>query len=190
MKSFGKFGFLLDNGSHSEMKISGCDKCSFDDIKKYLSSPLMMKAPMAGILFQLYIAAEDAIIGVILTQVMVDKEHIITYLSQHLISAKTRYSFIEKLCLSLFYACSKLRCCLLCSACVVACQFDVIKHMLQQPILSGRIGKWAYALIEYDLACELLKSMKGQVVADFIIWHNIDQNSDESCTLLSIRPWK
>ena len=41
-----------------------------------------------------------------------------------------------------------------------------MKHMLQKPILSGRIGKWAYALIEYDLACEPLKSMKGQVVAD------------------------
>jgi hypothetical protein len=56
--------------------------------------------------------------------------------------------------------------------------------MLQQPILSGRIRKWAYALIEYDLAYESLKSMKGQVVADFIIRHNIDQNSDESCNLV------
>jgi hypothetical protein len=28
------------------------------------------------------------------------------------------------------------------------------------------------------------------VVADFIIGHSIDQNSDESCNLVSIRPWK
>jgi hypothetical protein len=33
--------------------------------------------------------------------------------------------------------------------------------MLLQPILSGRIGKWAYALDEYDLAYEPLRSMKG-----------------------------
>jgi hypothetical protein len=58
--------------------------------------------------------------------------------------------------------------------------------MLQQLILSRRIRNWAYALIEYDLAYELLKSMKGQVVADFIVGHNIDQNSDESCNLVSI----
>jgi hypothetical protein len=32
----------------------------------------------------------------------------------------------------------------------VACEYDVIKHMLLKPILSGRIGKWAYALVEYD----------------------------------------
>ena len=41
--------------------------------------------------------------------------------------------------------------------------------MLQKPILSGRIGKWAYALIQYDLACEPLKSMRGQIVADLLL---------------------
>jgi ribonuclease HI len=40
------------------------------------------------------------------------------------------------------------------------------------------------------LAYESLKSMKGQVVADFIIEHSIDQNNDESCNLVSIHPWK
>jgi hypothetical protein len=33
--------------------------------------------------------------------------------------------------------------------------------MLHNKIMSGRIGKWAYALIEYDLAYEPLKSMRG-----------------------------
>jgi hypothetical protein len=84
----------------------------------------------------------------------------------------------------------KLRHYLLSSACVVACQADVIRHMLQQPILSGRIIKRAYALIEYDLAYKPLKSIKGQVVADFIIKNSIDQNSDESYNLVSIHPWK
>jgi hypothetical protein len=150
----------------------------------------VIKAPMAGILFRLYIAAEDVIIGVVLTQVTKGREHVITYLSRRLFNAKTRYSFIEKLCLSLFYACSKLRHYLLSSTCIIACQANVIRHMLQQPILSGRIGKWVYTLIEYDLAYQLLKSMKGQVVADFNIEHGIDQNSVESCNLVSIRPWK
>jgi hypothetical protein len=58
--------------------------------------------------------------------------------------------------------------------------------MLQQPILSERIRKWAYALIEYDLAYEPLKSMNGQIVADFIVGYSIDQNNDESCNLVPI----
>jgi hypothetical protein len=114
---------------------------AFDDIKKYLSSSPVMKAPMAGIPFRLYIAAEDSVIRAVLTQVTNGKEHVITYLSRRLIDAETRYSFIKKLCLSLFYACSKLRHYLLSSTCIVACQTDVIKYMLQQPILSERIGK-------------------------------------------------
>jgi hypothetical protein len=68
-----------------------------------------MKAHMPGILFRLYIAAEDIIIGVVLTQLTEGKKHNITYLSRRLIDAEIRYSFIEKLCLTLFYVCSKLQ---------------------------------------------------------------------------------
>jgi hypothetical protein len=40
------------------------------------------------------------------------------------------------------------------------------------------------------LAYESLKSIKDQVVADFIVKHSIDQNSDESCNFVSIRSCK
>jgi hypothetical protein len=86
---------------------------------------------MTGIPFRLYIAVEDGVFEAVLTQVTEGKGHIITYLSRRFVDAETRYSFIEKSCLSLFYACSKLRHYLLTSTCVVACQADVIKHMLQ-----------------------------------------------------------
>jgi hypothetical protein len=82
---------------------------------------------MAGIPFRLYITVEDAVIGAVLMQVTEGKEHII---SRCLIDAETRYSFIEKFYLSFFYACSKLWHYLLASTCVVACQADIIKHML------------------------------------------------------------
>jgi hypothetical protein len=160
----------------------------FENIKRYLSLPPVIKAPMARTPFRLYIADKNAVNGAVLAQVTEDKEHIITYLSRRLIDTKIRYSFIKKLCLYLFYACSKLRHYLLSSTYIVTRQADVIKHMLQQPILSGRIRKWAYALIEYDLAYESLKSIKGQVVVNFIVEHSIDQSSDESYNLVSIHP--
>jgi hypothetical protein len=59
--------------------------------------------------------------------------------------------------------------------------------MLLKPILSGRIGKWAYALVEYDLAYESLRSMKGQVVADFIVDHAIEM--DHPISLIQLSPW-
>jgi hypothetical protein len=89
--------------------------------------------------------------------------------------------------LSLYDACSKYRHYILSSSCIVACQYDVIKHMLLKPILSGRIGTWAYVLVEYDLAYEPLRSMKGQVVADFIIDHAIDV--EHSVGLVQLKPW-
>jgi hypothetical protein len=134
---------------------------AFDLIRKYLSLAPVLKAPQVGVHFRLYIAAEDKVIGVVLTQVTGRKEHVVTYLSRRLVDAKTRYTFIEKLCLCLFYACTKCRCYLLSSHCTFPSQTDVIKYILENPIMSGRIGKWAYALIEYDLAYESLKSMKG-----------------------------
>ena len=53
-------------------------------------------------------AAEDKIIGAVLTQETEGNEYIIIYLSRRLVDAETRYTFIEKLCLSLYYACTKL----------------------------------------------------------------------------------
>jgi hypothetical protein len=150
----------------------------------------VLKAPKHGEPFRLYIAAEGGVIGAFLAQETEGKEHVITYLSWHLLDAETRYTFIEKLCLCLYYACTKLRHYLLSSMCIVACQTNVIKYMLHRPILSSRIGKWAYALIEYDLAYESLKSMKGQIIAIFIVEHQIDNEHDIDLNLVSLVPWK
>ena len=103
---------------------------AFEKIKKYLSSPPVLKAPKRGIHFRLYVAAEDKVIGAVLTQETEGYEYIITYVGRRLIAAETRYTFIEKLCLSLYYACTKLMHYLLSSTCIVTCQADVIKHIL------------------------------------------------------------
>jgi ribonuclease HI len=50
--------------------------------------------------------------------------------------------------------------------------------MLQKQILSGRLGKWAYALMEYDLKYEPLRAKKGQVLADFLVEHHIETRDD------------
>jgi hypothetical protein len=117
----------------------------------------VLKAPQVGVPFRLYIATEDKVIRAVLMQETEGKEHVVTYLSWRLVDVELRYTFIEKLCLCLFYACTKCRCYLLSSHCIISGQTDVIKYMLQNPIMSGRIGK----------------SMNGHAVADFIVEHRI-----------------
>jgi hypothetical protein len=48
------------------------------------------------------------------------------------------------------------------------------------------MGKWAYSLVEFDLLYEPLKAVKGLVMADFIVDH--DMKIDDMC-LVSVRPW-
>ena len=71
---------------------------------------------------------------------------------------------------------------------MMACQADVIKHMLHWPILSRRIGEWAYALIDCDLALEPLSILKGQILINLIVEHRIDLG-DEISYLFST-PWR
>uniref|UniRef100_J3MEC9 Uncharacterized protein n=1 Tax=Oryza brachyantha TaxID=4533 RepID=J3MEC9_ORYBR len=155
---------VMTFGEETEFTWGTEQQQAFDELKKYLSTPPVLRAPKARVPFRLYIAAEDSVIGAVLTQESEGKECVITYLSRQLLEAEM-------------------------STCVVTCQTDVIKYMLQKPILSGRIGKWAYALVEYDLAYEPLKSMKGQIVADFIVDHRINDDM-EMVGYLSVCPWK
>ena len=57
-------------------------------------------------------------------------------------------------------------------------------------MLNNKIGKWAYALVEYDLAYEFLKSVKGQIVADFIVEHRINDEHDLEVGYITCTPWK
>jgi hypothetical protein len=77
---------------------------------------------------------------------------------------------------------------ILSSMCTVASLHDVVKYMLQKPILSGRMWKWAYSLIEYDLKYEPLRATKGQVVADFVVDHMAITHNN-AC-LVEVAPWK
>ena len=52
--------------------------------------------PRRGTPFRLYVAAEDKVIGAVLTQETEGREYVITYVGRRLIDAETRYTFIEK----------------------------------------------------------------------------------------------
>jgi hypothetical protein len=57
----------------------------------------VLKAQKSRVPFRLYIAAENQVIGAILTQETKGEEHVVMYLSRRLVDAETRYTLNEKL---------------------------------------------------------------------------------------------
>jgi ribonuclease HI len=142
-----------------------------------MKEPPVLVPPQLNKPFKLYVAADTQTIGSTLIQEFEGKERVVAYLSRKLLDPETRYSAAEKLCLCVYYSCTKFRHYLLNAECVVYSKFDVIKHMLSMPILNGRIGKWILALSEFI-------AVKGQIIADFITEHR-----DPSINFLEITPW-
>ena len=97
---------------------------------------------------------------------------------------------IEKLCLSLHFACTKLKSYLICQDVYVISKTDVIKCMLSYPILKGRIGKWMLALTEFSLRYVPTKVVKGQVLADFLVDHPCLDVENLEVNYIEIKPWK
>jgi ribonuclease HI len=157
---------------------------AFDEIKRYMKEPPVLVPSQLNKPFKLYVAADTQTIGSALIQEFEGKERVVAYLSRKLLDPETRYSAAEKLCLCVYYSCTKFRHYLLNAECVVYSKFDVINHMLSMPILNGRIGKWILALSEFELKFESAKAIKGQIIADFITKHR-----DPSIDLLEITPW-
>jgi hypothetical protein len=121
--------------------IGGQSKGVLERIKEYLMILSVLRAPQTGKEFRLYITAQERVISAVLVQEEGNKEFIVAFVSQRLLDAETWYVFIERLCLLLYYACSKFRHYILASRCIVVCQHDVVRYMLHKPILSGRSGK-------------------------------------------------
>jgi hypothetical protein len=142
-----------------------------EDIKKYLVTPPVLVPPQRDKPFKLYLSADENAIGSALIQEFEGKERVIYYVSRRLLDAETRYSSVERLCLCLYFSCSKLRHYLLSVECTVVRRDDFVKYMFSLPILNGRIRKWILALSEFDLRYESAKAVKGQVMADFVTQH-------------------
>nr|KYP76636.1 Retrovirus-related Pol polyprotein from transposon gypsy [Cajanus cajan] len=96
----------------------------------------------------------------------------IYYISRMLVEAKIKYNPLKKLCMSLYYACTKLKHYIKPYDVFVFCRNNVIKYMLSKPILHSRVGKWALSLTEYSLTFVPLKATKGQVIIDFLVDHS------------------
>jgi hypothetical protein len=161
---------------------------AFEEIKSYLANPPILSPLLKNKNMKLYIAASECTIGSMLAQEDENGvERAIYYLSRVLNDAEIRYHPSEKLCLCLYFSCMKLKHYIKPFDVYVYSHFDIIKHMLSKPILHSRVGKWALVLTEYSLTYKSLKSVKRQIVADFIADHSVTKPLS---SVADSQPWK
>ena len=187
------FSSLLKLKDGDDFKWTEEHDIAFKAIKHYLINPPVLVPPVPGRPLKLYLAANHDSMGVLLAQDNEEgKEQAIYYLSRFLNSCECKYSAVEKLCLTLFFASKKLRHYMMPSTTYVICQTDVMKYMLSQPVLSGKIGKWVVSLIEFALEYVPQKSVKGQALADFLADHPSSNEIPEIAEIdvISVIPWK
>jgi hypothetical protein len=144
---------------------------ALDNVKHYLKSPPVLMPPQDKKPFKLYLSANEQAIGSAHIKEFEGKERVVYFVSRRLLDAETRYSVVERLCLCLYFSCTKLRPYLLTTKCTVVCKDDMVKYMQSLPIMKGRIEKWILALSEFDLTYQSAKAIKGQVMSDLVTQH-------------------
>ncbi|KAK1628906.1 hypothetical protein QYE76_003221 [Lolium multiflorum] len=156
---------------------------AFDDIKEYDQAAVLVP-PRQDRPFYIYLSVADTSIASVVVQVYDGLEKVVFYLSRRMLDAETRYPEIEKLCLCLFFTCTKIQHILVSADIIVICKSDVIKHMLSAPVLKGRLGKWMFALSEFEIRYQPAKAVKGQALADLIA-----ERINTDVAALSVRAW-
>jgi hypothetical protein len=144
----------------------------------------MLVPPQQDRPFYVYLSVGDTSIASVVIQVHDGKRRVVFYLSRRMLDVETRYPNIEKLCFCLFFTCIKLRHILLSAETIVICKSDVIKHMLSALVLNGRLGKWMFALSEFDIRYQPVKAVKGQALVDLIA-----ERINTDIAALSVRAW-
>ena len=145
-------------------------KCeeAFTALKMYLSSPPILVSPVEGELLTLYLAVSDFSTSAVLIRDKERVQHPVYYCSRALRGAEERYPRMEKLILALVTAARKLRPYFQAHTIEVPTEYPM-KWVLHKPEVSGRLTKWAIELSEFDIGYKPKTTIKGQVLADFVM---------------------
>ncbi|RVX01657.1 Retrovirus-related Pol polyprotein from transposon 17.6 [Vitis vinifera] len=171
---------------------------SFDQLKKYLTTTPIVRAPNWQLPFELMCDASDYAIGAVLGQRVDGKPYVIYYASKTLNEAQRNYTTTEKELLAVVFALDKFRAYLVGSFIIVFTDHSALKYLLTKQDEKARLIRWILLLQEFDLQ---IKDKKGveNVVADhlsrLVIAHNShplpinDDFPEESLMFLVKTPW-
>nr|CAN67795.1 hypothetical protein VITISV_009541 [Vitis vinifera] len=147
------------------------DSCqnAFEKIKHCLIQPPILSSPIPKEKLYMYLAVSEWAINAVLFRCPSPKEQKpIYYVSRALADVETRYSKMELTALALRSAAQKLRPYFQAHPVMVLTD-QPLRNILHKPDLTGRMLQWAIELNEFGIEFQPRLSMKGQVMADFVL---------------------
>ena len=166
-------------------------KCeeAFTPLKTYLSSPPILVSPIEGELLTLYLAISDFSTSAVLVRDKERVQHPVYYCSRAPRRAEERYPRMEKLILALVTAARKLRPYFQAHTIEVPTEYPM-KQVLHKPETSGRLMKWAIELSEFDIRYKPKITIKGKILADFIMEFTSAEPAENAQTETNPSIWK
>ncbi|RVW88237.1 Retrovirus-related Pol polyprotein from transposon 17.6 [Vitis vinifera] len=131
---------------------------SFDQLKKFLTTTPIVRAPNWQLPFELMCDASDFAIGAVLGQREDGKPYVIYYASKTLNEAQRNYTTTEKELLAVVFALDKFRAYLVGSFIIVFTDHSALKYLLTKQDAKARLIRWILLLQEFDLQ---IKDKKG-----------------------------
>ena len=162
---------------------------AFTALKTYLSSPPILVSPYEGELLTLYLTVSDFSTNVVLVR---DKDRVqqqVYYCSRALRGAEERYPKMEKLILALVIAARKLHPYFQAHTIEISTEYPM-KQVLYKPETSGRLMKWVIELSEFDIRYKSKTTIKGQVLADFVMEFTLAELTEATQLTSDLPIWR
>ncbi|KAK3010982.1 hypothetical protein RJ639_011172 [Escallonia herrerae] len=144
-----------------------CQK-SFEELKRYLSSPPLLTKPVTSEDLFLYLSISEVAVSTVLIREEEGKQRPVYYISKVLQDAETRYPRIDKVALALVTSARKLRPYFQ-SHTIVVLTDQPLGKVLQNPDASGRLVNWSVELGEFDIKYQPRTAIKAQALSDFVV---------------------
>ncbi|RVW63895.1 Retrovirus-related Pol polyprotein from transposon 17.6 [Vitis vinifera] len=169
IKDFSKLSKPLCELLAKDAKFIWDERCqkSFDQLKQFLTTAPIVRAPNWQLPFEVMCDASDFAIGVVLGQREDGKPYVIYYASKTLNEAQRNYTTTEKELLAVVFALDKFRAYLVGSFIIVFTDHSALKYLLTKQDAKARLIRWILLLQEFDLQIRDKKGVEN-VVADHL----------------------
>ena len=151
--------------------------------------PPILVSPFEGELLTLYLAVSYFLTSAVLIRDKDPVQHPVSYCSRALRGAEERYPKLEKLILALVTTARKLHPYFQVHTIKIPIEYPM-KQVLHKPETSGRLMKWAIELSEFDIRYKPKTSIKGQILADFVMELTSVELAEDTQMMPDLPIWK